>query len=103
MDGNIIGNKIKELRIAKNVTQEELASRVNVAKATISAYENGSRLPSYTVLVKLSRIFHVSTDNLLGVDSRYSLDVTALTPHQRSTIQEIIAAYVAYNNQEESS
>ena len=42
MDGNIIGNKIKELRIAKNVTQEELASRVNVAKATISAYENGS-------------------------------------------------------------
>ena len=102
MDGNIIGNKIKELRIAKNVTQEELASRVNVAKATISAYENGSRLPSYTVLVKLSRIFHVSTDNLLGIDSRYSLDVTGLTPHQRSTIQEIITAYVALNNQKEN-
>lgn len=57
MDGNIIGNQIKELRLSKNITQEELAARVNVAKATISAYENGSRLPSYTVLIKLSQIF----------------------------------------------
>lgn len=103
MDGNIIGNQIKELRLSKNITQEELAARVNVAKATISAYENGSRLPSYTVLIKLSQIFHVSTDNLLGIKNKYSLDVTGLTPYQRSTIQEIIAAYVAYNSQEEIS
>ncbi len=97
MNGNQIGNQIKQLRIARNITQEELAARLSVAKSTISSYENGSRLPSYDILVKIARLFHVSTDNLLGCSTEYSLDITGLTLKQQSTLQEIIQAYHAYN------
>ena len=69
------------------ITQEEFASRINVAKSTVSAYENGTRLPSYDVLVKISELFHVTIDNLLGRSNSYVIDVSGLTPKQRSTIQ----------------
>lgn len=97
MDGNSIGCQIKSLRTAQNITQEEFASRINVSKATVSAYENGTRLPSYDVLIKVSKIFHISTDNLLGCSTKYALDVTGLTLQQQNTIQEIVKAYRAYN------
>lgn len=97
MDGNTVGNQIKSLRMARNITQEEFASRINVAKSTVSSYENGSRLPSYDILVKIAQLFHVSTDNLLGCSNTYVLNVTGLTLKQQHTIQEIIEAYLAYN------
>ena len=66
-------------------------------KATVSAYENGSRLPSYDVLIKLARLFHVTTDNLLGVNDKQMIEVTGLTPRQQNTVWEIIEAYRAFN------
>ena len=57
MDGNHIGNHIRALRLARSMTQEDFANRINVAKSTVSAYENGSRLPSYDVLVKIADLF----------------------------------------------
>lgn len=97
MDGNTVGNQIKSLRISRNITQEEFAARINVAKSTVSSYENGSRLPSYDILVKIAQLFHVSTDNLLGCSNTYALDVTGLTPKQQHTLQEVIEAFLAYN------
>ena len=61
-----IGNKIKELRTEQKMTQSDLAERLGVTKSSISSYENGSRLPSYDILLKIVRIFIVSTDILLG-------------------------------------
>ena len=57
---------IKELRIKEGYSQKELASLLNVAQNTVSQYENGIREPDNETLVKLSEIFNVSTDYLLG-------------------------------------
>ena len=62
------GNRLKTLRISNSLTQKDLASRLNITKSVISAYETGARLPSYDVLIGLSNIFHVTTDYLLGVE-----------------------------------
>ena len=43
---SIVGDKLRELRTARNMTQAELADRLNITKSTVSAYENGARLPS---------------------------------------------------------
>lgn len=75
MDGNHIGTHIRTLRLARGMTQEDFANRINVAKSTVSAYENGSRLPSYDVLVKIADLFHVTTDNLLGRRGGCMIDV----------------------------
>ena len=97
MEGNHIGNHIRALRLARSMTQEDFANRINVAKSTVSAYENGSRFPSYDVLVKIADLFHVTTDNLLGRSSGCMIDVSGLTAKQRNAIQDVVTTYQAFN------
>lgn len=72
------GEKVKLLRRGRNLTQKQLACMMGVAVSAISAYESGSRYPSYSGLVSLARIFHVSTDYLLGLENTRVVDVSGL-------------------------
>ena len=72
------GNRLKSLRTKRRLTQKQLADQVGIAVSAISSYESGTRYPSYDVLISFSRIFHVSTDYLLGLDKRAEIDVSGL-------------------------
>lgn len=60
------GERLKELRKKRSLTQSQLGARLNVTKASISGYENDTRSPDRETLVKIAEIFNVSTDYLLG-------------------------------------
>ena len=92
-----LGTRIKELRNTKKMTQAEFAERLGVTKSAVSSYENGSRLPSYDILIKIARIFKVSTDNLLGYSTKSTIDVTGLTQKQINTIQDVVTIYKRHN------
>ena len=94
-----VGSRIKELRVSQKITQNDFASRLGVTKSAISSYENGSRLPSYDILIKISRIFKVSTDYLLGcVDEKaQTISVSGLTDKQIASIKSSIDTYRAFN------
>lgn len=92
-----IGGTIKKLRIAKNLTQSELADLLRVTKSAVSSYENDIRFPSIDILIKMSSIFHITIDNILGKNNDYGVDVTGLTDKQRNIIQDIILAYKTSN------
>lgn len=94
-----IGNRIKALRVSQKITQNEFATRLGVTKSAISSYENGSRLPSYDILIKISRIFKVSTDYLLGcVDEKaQSVSVSGLTESQIAAVKSSIRTFRAFN------
>ena len=62
-------NRIRELRKAKGITQEELGKVLNVQKAAISKYEIGRVQPGADTLSKIAQYFGVSTDYVLGLDS----------------------------------
>lgn len=55
-----VGERIKELRQKKNVTQQELGEYLNTTSQTISRYENGILEPNHNVLYKLADFFSVS-------------------------------------------
>lgn len=59
-------NRIKQLREEKELTQKELADMLNINEKTIYRYETGIYEPSASALIKLSQIFNVSIDYLLG-------------------------------------
>ena len=59
-------NRIKILREELNMTQQELADKLDGAKSTVAMYEKGDRKPSMEVLLKLSEIFDCSIDYILG-------------------------------------
>ncbi|WP_443724328.1 helix-turn-helix domain-containing protein [Pseudoruminococcus massiliensis] len=66
----------------KKLTQQQLADLLGLTKSVISAYENGLRYPAYDVLIKIARIFKVSTDFLLGVEIKREIDTSGLTDEQ---------------------
>jgi len=94
-----VSDNIKYLRVAKKMTQSELADRVGVTKSTISTYEVGTRLPSYDILIKLAQVFHVTTDNILGFSNKYVIDVSKLNGRQRNIVQEIVSLYSLTNKE----
>ena len=83
-------NKLKSLRIEKKLTQKQVADRIGLAISAVSSYESGSRYPSYDVLVKLARMFHVSTDYLLGITDRRNIDVTGLNDNEIGLVSQLV-------------
>ena len=85
-----LGNQIRRLRIQGGYTQQELADRLHVTKAMISAYEQDKRAPSYTKLIELALLFNVSTDYLLGVSTGSSLDLSGLTKDEQLAVISLV-------------
>ncbi len=83
---------LKDLRLQNCLTQAQLASRLGVTKSVISAYETGLRMPSYDILISISRIFKVTTDYLLGVERKWNIDLSGLTDEEISALLELIRA-----------
>ena len=67
--GQRIGENIKAMRKKCGYTQEEVARQLSVTPQTISKWENNNGLPEITMLEPLAKIFGVSTDYLLGVET----------------------------------
>lgn len=60
--------RLKELRIEKNMSRQELANLLYVNVRTISYWELGQRECNFEQLISLSKIFKISTDYLLGIE-----------------------------------
>lgn len=82
--------KIRALRIAKGLTQHQVADRIGVSKAMISAYETSSKAPSIDVLIRLSRLFGVSVDYLACVDSPPFIDASGLSDDETALITALV-------------
>lgn len=61
----MLGKNLKELRIKKGVTQDDIAELLNIKRQTYSAYERGVSLPDVTSLLKMAEFFGVSVDEIL--------------------------------------
>ena len=64
-----IGNVIRELRCARNLTQEQLAENLNITAQAISKWENHIGMPDISQVVPIAHFFGVSTDVLFGLES----------------------------------
>ena len=85
-----MGEKLKSLKIEKKLTQKQVADRIGLAISAVSSYESGPRYPSYDVLAKLARIFHVSTDYLLGMTDTRNIDVTGLNDNEIELVSQLV-------------
>lgn len=104
----ILGENIRKLRQARGLTQQQLADIMGASNyTTISKWESGANSPRGGDLVKLSELFNVSVDELLGIndnitlksDYKYiptaisagiQLDVEAITECETITIPDVI-------------
>ena len=62
----IFSERLKELRLEKDLSQKEVADLVHVNRVTYTNWERGKREPSFENLVKLADLLEVSLDSLFG-------------------------------------
>ncbi len=96
----MLNERIRQLRLEKNMSQVDLAKRLSVTKQSVSNWENDNIQPSIDMLVKIAQVFSVSTDYMLGLENRRYLEITGLTDVEITHIQTIITDLV--NRQNES-
>lgn len=66
-----MNERIKELMQEKGLNHKEVAEYLNVTVRTVYRYEDGTREPSISVLIKLCDLFEVSADYLIGRTDNY--------------------------------
>lgn len=85
-----LDERIKELRLARGLSQVDLADALGVTKQSVSNWENSNIQPSIDMLLRLANYFSVSTDYILGMDDRDYIEVTGLNEQELAHIRQII-------------
>lgn len=99
---NQLGLKLRELRDARDLRQNEVAEAIGIATESCGRLERGKSFPSLPTLVRVARYYEISTDELLS-HARRNPPVFALSPEvarlvaivrdvDRSTLRRITAA-----------
>ena len=91
----MVADRIKSLREQNGMTQSALAKKLNVTRSAVNSWEMGISVPSTTILVDLARLFHVSTDFLLGVQGTATLDISLLTEEEVLILNRLILYFLA--------
>jgi putative transcriptional regulator len=68
MDG--LRNRVKEMRIARGWTQQQLADAVGVSRQSINSIERERYVPSLPLALTFARVFQCSTDDIFSLESR---------------------------------
>lgn len=86
----MVADRIKQLRISNNLTQADLAKKLNITRSSVNAWEMGISTPSTTYIIELSQLFKVSTDYLLGLSNNITLDVSMLSNREIQMLYELV-------------
>lgn len=88
---NGLGERLKKQRQSLNLSQKEVAAVIGVSASVISNYESGERTPSVEILILLARLYHCSTDYLLGFEKNDNcLNVSMLNNEQKKLLQNFL-------------
>lgn len=93
----LIGDKLKEARLKKNMTQEEVAEKIFVSRQSISNWENNKTYPDIGNVIALSDLYEISLDELLkGSDNfmKHLEESTDLVKSNKKLIGLIILALI---------
>lgn len=86
--------RLKTLRAEHNMTQDDLARRMNVARTTITGYETKERQPSHEKLMDMASIFGVSVDYLIeGHNDPFPPTSVTLSQHEQILNEKVLTAY----------
>ncbi|CAM3900940.1 helix-turn-helix domain-containing protein [Alicyclobacillus pomorum] len=83
----MIGERLRQLRKAKKMTQQDVADRLKLAKSTISQYENGVNEPDADTLAKLAELLDTTTDYLITGDTVSKGVDASISPEEREFLE----------------
>ena len=81
-ENETFAERLKRLRKAAGLTQEELAGKINVHSVTVSKWETGEQLPKTLIIKRLSTALHISEDELLNGEPEATWVLTVQISHE---------------------
>ena len=94
----MVGERIKEIRERNGLTQSSLAKKLNISRSAVNAWEMGISIPSAQYLVELSRLFRVSTDYLLELNTAEMVDISFLSEEEKRLVYSFLNYFKKYGN-----
>lgn len=88
--------RIKELREKNDLTQTELAKKMNVTRSSVNAWEMGISIPSTEKIVELALILHTTSDYILGIDNNEILPIYKYSLEEKELIYQLISYFDKY-------
>ena len=86
----MIADRIKLLRQENDMTQSDLARILGITRSSVNAWEMGISVPSTQYIIEMSRIFHVSTDYIMDVDTYATLSIKGLYDDEIRMVHALI-------------
>lgn len=78
----MIGDTIRSLREKTGYSQSELARRLSVTRSSVNAWESGLSAPTAVYIIELAKIFHVTSDYILGLDTSSQLNLSGFNERE---------------------
>lgn len=86
----MISDKIRELREQAGYSQSQLAKKLDVTRSSVNSWEMGLSTPTTQYVVALSKLFHVSTDYILGTELHLSISLDGYSEEEIALIYNMI-------------
>ena len=86
-----IGERLYDLRVSRELSQEEVAAAVGISRVALTRYENGQRMAKMNIVMKLAAFFDVSVDYLIG-DEKIDVEEisSGLSQSEREAVDHLI-------------
>lgn len=94
----MICEKIKETREKNGLTQAGLAKKLGISRSAVNSWEIGISAPSVQYLIELSKLFKVSTDYLLELNTAETVDISFLNDEEKRMIYSLLDYFQKYGN-----
>lgn len=86
----MISEKIKELRERAGLSQAQLAKKLDVTRSSVNAWEMGLSTPTTQYIVAFAKLFHVSTDYILGMEQEYAISMRDYSEEEISLVLNML-------------
>ena len=86
----MLSEMIKSLREDAGFSQSQLAKKLDVTRSSVNAWEMGLSTPTTHYIVELAKLFHVSTDYILGLDKKRTIVLDGYSEEQIELLYKLI-------------
>lgn len=86
----MISEKIRYLREQAGYSQAQLAKKLDVTRSSVNAWEMGLSTPTTQYIVALTKLFHVSADYILGIESEQSISLQGYSEEEIALILNLL-------------
>lgn len=94
-----LGQKLKKLRMDKNLTQKDLADQLHVTFQTISKWENDENEPDIATLKELAKLYECSIDYLLSEEEEHQVEEIKIEESPKEDVQEVTKTIIVHQNE----